>query len=214
MPKPTHIDLDAQVLYVADAYCGWCWGFAPQLAKFAASSRYQLPFRVISGGLFVGERHAPISAYPHIPEANQAIARMTGAQFGPRYQRLLAEGGFMLDSLAAARGLAGLRVQSPERGAHLLHRMQEAFYVKGQSLSDASTYRRIADEEGLNADRVVDYLVSDEGYQAAMADFQLAHRLGANSYPTLLLLKDDNAHRLPATGASLADFDEALGRLI
>lgn len=207
-------DLGTQVLYIADAYCGWCWGFAPHLAELEAVWHHRLPFRVISGGLFVGERSAPLKAYPHIPEANENITKVTGAQFGRDYQALLVEGTFRLDSFDAARGLAGLRTQAPERGLHLLHCMQQAFYLEGQSLSAPDTYRRIAEAEGLDADRAADYLVNDEGRHAAEADFQLARSLGANTYPTLVLLKDGKAHRLPATGTSLSAFNSALDSLL
>lgn len=207
-------DLETQVLYVADAYCGWCWGLAPRLAELEAARSHQVPFQVISGGLFVGERSVPIKAYPHIPQANERIAQLTGAQFGEAYQALLSEGTFRMDSAAAARGLAGLRAQAPERGFRLLHRMQEAFYRHGQSLSDPATYRRIAAAEGLDAERAAAYLVNDEGRQAAEADFRLARRLGVNRYPTLLLLKNGVAHPLPATGASLATMNDALDTLL
>lgn len=206
--------MDTQVLYVADAYCGWCWGVAPHLAEFEAARRHVLPFRVISGGLFVGERSAPIGAYPHIPQANERITQVTGARFGEAYQARLAEGTLRMDSTDAARGLAGLRAQAPARGLHLLHRMQEAFYRQGQSLSDPATYRAIAEAEGLDAERAAAYLTSDEGHQAAEADFRQAQRLGVHQFPTLLLLNDGVAHPLPAIGASLAEMSGALDTLL
>ncbi|WP_355659677.1 DsbA family protein [Halomonas salifodinae] len=201
---------ETQVLYVADAYCGWCWGFTPHLAELEAARRHVLPFRVISGGLFVGERSAPLGAYPYIPEANERITQVTGARFGEAYHARLAEGTLRMDSADAARGLAGLRAQAPERGLHLLHRMQEAFYRDGRSLSDPDTYRAIARDEGLDGERAADYLTNDEGRQAAEADFRLARRLGVHQFPTLLLLKDGEAHPLPAIGASLAAMIESL----
>ncbi len=205
---------DTQVLYVADAYCGWCWGFAPHLAELEAARRHVLPFRVISGGLFVGERSAPLGAYPYIPRANERIIQVTGAHFGEAYQARLAEGTLHMDSTDAARGLAGLREQAPERGLRLLHRMQEAFYRHGQSLSDPATYRAIAEAEGLDAERATAYLSGDEGRQAAEADFRLAQRLGVHQFPTLLLLKDGVAHPLPAIGASLDEMSSALDTLL
>jgi putative protein-disulfide isomerase len=51
------------VLYVADAYCGWCFGFGPRLREFEAGNLHRVDFRVISGGLFVGERVQPINRY-------------------------------------------------------------------------------------------------------------------------------------------------------
>lgn len=214
MPSNSLSTFNTQILYVADAYCGWCWGLAPQLANIEAAQRHQLPFRVISGGLFVGTRSAPMKDYPFIRKANAHITQETGAQFGPAYQRLVEEGSFRMDSVAAARGLAGLRAQAPNQALSLLRRMQEAFYLNGQSLSDPDTYRRIAEAEGLSADEVADYLVNEEGHQTAMADFQLAQSLGVNSYPTLLLLHDGSAHLLPGTGASLAEFNDVLEDLL
>ena len=67
------------VVYVMDAYCGWCWGFSARIVELEASNRHRVPFTAISGGLFTGQRARPISAYPHIPEANARIARLTGA---------------------------------------------------------------------------------------------------------------------------------------
>jgi hypothetical protein len=66
------------VVYVMDAYCGWCWGFSARIVEFEAANRHRVPFTAISGGLFTGQRARPISAYPHIPEANARIARGIG----------------------------------------------------------------------------------------------------------------------------------------
>lgn len=114
------------VLYVADAYCGWCFGFGPRLKEFKAAHRHRIAFRVISGGLFVGDRARPMSDYPHIPEANARIARLSAVRFGNAYNALLAQGTFVMDSTAAAEGLAALRAQDEARGIELLHQMQQA----------------------------------------------------------------------------------------
>lgn len=71
-----------QVIYVADAYCGWCFGFKPRLEEFEAANRERVDFRVISGGLFVGDRALPIRDYPHVPEANARIERLSGVGSG------------------------------------------------------------------------------------------------------------------------------------
>ena len=81
----------------------------------------------MSGGLFVGERSLPIKDYPHIQEANQRISQLTGVEFGERYQKLLANGMFLLDSEAAAIGFSALRSIAPERALYLASSMQKAF---------------------------------------------------------------------------------------
>ena len=103
------------VLYVMDAYCGWCWGTSERMGEFEAANRHRVAFSVISGGLFVAERAKPMASYPHIPEANERIARLTGAAFGESYRSRLQEGSMIMDSLDAGAALAALRAQDPGR---------------------------------------------------------------------------------------------------
>lgn len=118
-----------------DAYCGWCYGFSNSLQAFN-ENHHELPLKVLSGGLFVGDRKQPIGAYPHIPEANKRISQLTGAEFGTSYETLLEEGTFVLDFEAAAKGFTALRFLAPERAYYLASSMQRAFYYEGKSLSD------------------------------------------------------------------------------
>jgi putative protein-disulfide isomerase len=191
------------VLYVADAYCGWCFGFGPRLKEFEAANRDRIDFRVISGGLFVGDRAQPIGQYPHIPDANARIARLTGVRFGPAYNAILEQGTFVLDSAAAAAGLAALRAQDEQRGIEFFHQIQQEFYGEGRSLSDPETYVRIAAATGLDPDRTKQLLASGDAAKLAQADFATARRLGVTTYPTLLLIDGSKVHRLPATGTAL-----------
>lgn len=203
------------VLYVADAYCGWCSGFGPRLKEFEAANRDRIAFRVISGGLFVGDRARPMGDYPHIPEANARIARLSGVSFGNPYNALLAQGTFVMDSTAAAEGLAALRAQDEPRGIALFHKMQQAFYEDGRSLSDPETYAGIASDMGLDPDRTQQLLESGEAARLAQGDFARARQLGVSTYPTLLVVDGDRVQRLPATGTALdvlnRELDAAIG---
>jgi len=202
------------VLYVADAYCGWCFGFGPRLKEFEAASRHRIAFRVISGGLFVGDRARPMSDYPHIPEANARIARLSGVSFGNAYNALLVQGKFVIDSAAAAEGLAALRAQDETRGIELFHSMQQAFYVEGRSLSDPETYAGIASDMGLDPERAKQLLESGDAARLAQGDFARARQLGVSTYPTLLVVDRDRVQRLPATGTALDVLNRELGAVI
>jgi putative protein-disulfide isomerase len=202
------------VLYVADAYCGWCSGFGPRLKEFEAANRDRIDFRVISGGLFVGEKVGPISLYPHIPEANARIARLSGVRFGDAYNALLAQGTFVMDSTAAAEGLAALRCQDESGGISFFHAMQEAFYGEGRSLSDPETYAQIATTTGVDPDRTRQLLRSGEAARLAQDDFSFTRRLGVSSYPTLLLVDGSEVHRLPGTGTALEVLNRSLDQLL
>ena len=169
---------------------------------------------MISGGLFVGKRVGPISAYTHIADANARIAQLTGVRFGEPYQQLLAKGGFVMSSEDAAAGLAALRALAPERGVHFAHRLQEAFYLNGRSLSGPDTIVDIAASEGLDAAQVPSLLAGEFARKEALADFALARQLGASTYPTLLFIDGTRVHGLPATGASIEALNARLDVLM
>ncbi|SFR28057.1 putative protein-disulfide isomerase [Lentzea waywayandensis] len=190
-----------QLVYVFDAYCGWSHGFSSTMRTITARHP-GLPVEVVSGGLFTGSRRVPIRKFGYVQGANAQISELTGAHFGDAYQDLVAEGSFVMDSEAAARGLAALRQASPPRAAELAAAMQNAFYVDGLSLSDPETYRAIAAEARLDADAVVAAFHS--GQAAAEKDFERSARLGVSGFPTLLAVNGTDTVVL-ASGHATAD---------
>lgn len=178
------------LLYVFDAYCGWCYGMAPALRELAADDDIRIT--VIHGALFSGVNSAPIGHFGHIPGANARIAELTGVAFGPDYERLLSEGRMLLDSDAAARGLAALRASAGDhRVLEMAGAMQTAFYRDGRSLSDAETYATIAADRGFDAGTVRRQLDDDVIAARARRDQEWLAELGVHSYPMLLLRRGD-----------------------
>jgi putative protein-disulfide isomerase len=194
--------LKAEMIYVTDAYCGWCYGFGPTLHAFYEANRHRVPFRVISGGMFVGELRLPIRSYDHTEEVNARIAQRMGVTFGDPYKALLREGSYVQDSEIAAAGLAALRDQAQDLSIEFISAMQRAFYRDGLNLSDAETYAMIARDYGLDSERVVSFFTGPEGVAAARQDFSLALELGVSSYPTLLVRRGEVVNRLPSVGNS------------
>ena len=132
-----------KLVYVFDAYCGWSHGFSSTLRE-VTDRHPELPVEVVSGGLFTGARRVPIREFGYVAGANAKIHELTGAEFGDGYERLIADGSFVMDSTAAARGVAALRQVAPHRAVELAMAVQRAFYVDGLSLSAADTYRTVA----------------------------------------------------------------------
>ena len=184
------------------------------MLEFEAANRHRIAFTAISGGLFTGERAGPISAYPHIPEANARIAQMTGAHFGEAYRQLLEKGTMVMDSTHAAAALGVLRYLAPDKAVLWAHQLQEAFYDRGRSLSDPNAIAEIAQAGGLDAAQVLSHLEDGSALRLAQSDFALARRYGVASYPTLLFVEGSNAHPLPATGATLEVLNKRLDALL
>ncbi|MBD9701227.1 DsbA family protein [Streptomyces caniscabiei] len=184
-----------KLVYVFDAYCGWSHGFSGTLSEVVARHP-DLPVEVVSGGLFTGSRRVPIRQFGYVQGANAQIAQLTGAEFGEAYERLIADGSFVMDSEAAARGLVALRAAAPDRAAEFAVALQRVFYVDGLSLSDPATYRKIAEDAGLDADAVVTAFASPGTKAAAEADFRRAAALGVTGFPTFLAVDGDHVTEL------------------
>ena len=198
---------ELSLIYVWDAYCGWCYGFSNSI-RTLHENHPEISLTLVSGGLFVGERSLPIKDYPHIPEANQRISQLTGVEFGEGYQELLANGTFLLDSEDTAIGFSALKFFAPERALELASSMQKAFYQDGKSLSDDDTYRDIALAHHLDPDEVIERMKTKETIHEAYADFAKVHQLHVNGYPTLLLKKGNEYFSLGG-GAMTAEKLEA-----
>lgn len=197
-----------KLVYVFDAYCGWSHAFSGTLEEVIARHP-DLPVEVVSGGLFTGQRRVPIREFGFIKGANVQVTERTGATFGDAFNALLDEGSFVMDSEAAARGLAALRQAAPERAAELAIAVQKAFFHDGLSLSAAKTYRKIADDFGLDSDAVVVAFKTAE----PDADFARAARLGVSSFPTLIAVRGNDAFVLARGHASAEQIEERLATL-
>ena len=192
-----------KLVYVFDAYCGWSYGFSPALSRVVARHP-ELQVEVVSGGLFAGPRRAPVGELGYLTAANPRITALTGARFGDGYLRAVADGTFVMDSEAAARGMAALRAAAPHRAVELAVALQRAFFVHGHSLSLPGTYRTIAEARGLDAAEVVDTFRSPASQIAAEADFRRAAGLAVEAYPTLLAVDGGRVVHL-ARGHATAD---------
>lgn len=204
---------ERSLIYVWDAYCGWCYGFSKGLRTFHQNHK-ELPIQVLSAGLFVGDRSQSIAAYPHIPEANKRIGQLTGAVFGSSYDKLLSEGTFIMDSEAAAIGFSALRALAPEQVVYLAAAMQRAFYYGGKSLSNLETYQQIAEQFDLDQQRLIEMIQAPETRDEVKQEFLAAVDLGARSYPTLFLKKEDGLYNLGGGAMTAEKLEENLAEII
>jgi putative protein-disulfide isomerase len=201
-----------KLVYVFDAYCGWSHGFSATLREVLARHP-GMTVEVISGGLFTGPRRVPIREFGYVQGANARIAELTGAEFGEAYERLIADGSFVMDSEAAARGFAALRRAAPDRAPELAAALQHAFYVDGLSLSEAATYRAVAEAAALDTEAVVSAFQDPAAPYAAAEDFRRAAELGVSGFPTLLAVDGDAVTSLARGQATAEEADQRLAAL-
>ena len=183
--------------YIFDPLCGWCYGAAPLVD--AARQVPGLALQWHAGGMLAGPHARRITAdwREHVLPHDQRIAQLTGQPFGAAYtDGLLNQVGTLLDSAPPITAL--LAVQTMEQPANgpqvqpldLLHRIQQAHYVQGRTISDADTLQQIAGEAGLDAQQFA------AAYVMQLGDPTIAHiqdsrqwlqRAGGQGFPTWAL---------------------------
>jgi putative protein-disulfide isomerase len=119
-----------------------------------------------------------------------------------------------MNSSDAAAALAALRDLAPQKAIHWARQLQEAFYARGQSLSEPATIGGIAAAEGFDTGEVLQRLQDGSARAQAASDFALARQLGASTYPTLLFVEGPKVQSLPATGTALEVLNERLDALL
>jgi putative protein-disulfide isomerase len=181
------------ITYAFDGYCGWCYGFAPALHKFARDNADRVSIRVLSAGMRIGDRIKPFRALRFTTTSNEKVTETLGARFGPGYRALVEEGSFAMDSNGPAVGLIALTRQAPERQLEFSGTMQTAFFYDGHSLSDPDTYGMLADRLGLDRVAVLAALDDADVHAQALHEMQQVRDLEVPGYPTLLIHLDGKA---------------------
>lgn len=194
--------------YVFDGYCPWSYGFSAAIAGFAAHHA-EAPIDVVHGTLYTQHRVLPIRRIPDVVATCEQVAASTGADFGQRYFDLVARGVFIMDSGAAAIGFAALRTIAPHASVSLALAMQLAFFRDGLSLSDAGTYRRIAEEHRLDVSRVNELLNDRSTRRGARIDAVRCADLGVTTFPALIVHREDGPVRIGERTSTADDLDAA-----
>lgn len=183
--------------YIFDPLCGWCYAAAPLVD--AARQVPGLALQWHAGGMLAGPHARRITAdwREHVLPHDQRIAQLTGQPFGAAYtDGLLNQVGTLLDSAPPITAL--LAVQTMEQPADgpqvqpldLLHRIQQAHYVQGRTISDADTLQQIAGEAGLDAQQFAAAYVmqlGDPTIAHIQASRQWLQRAGGQGFPTWAL---------------------------
>ncbi|WP_370678589.1 DsbA family protein [Comamonas sp. GB3 AK4-5] len=204
----------ATLHYIFDPLCGWCYAAAPLVDAARQVPGLQLQWH--AGGMLAGAQAKRITAdwRAHVLPHDQRIHQLTGQPFGEAYtDGLLNQVGTPLDSGPPITALLAVQAMEQPAGTQvealdLLHRIQQAHYVQGRTISDADTLQQIAAEAGLDPQAFA------VAYISQLGDPTLAHiqdsrhwlqQVGGQGFPTWALewqTTADTAPQLQAVDAS------------
>ena len=182
--------------YVHDPMCSWCWGFKPTWTEIKANLPKQIELKYLLGGL------APDSNKP-MPVAMQKDI----AGYWRRIQQHIPGTEFNFDfwdkceprrsTYPACRAVIAARKQNADIELTVIDKIQFAYYMDARNPSDDSTLTAIAGELGLYEDQFLKDLNSTETQQQLESEILLGRQIGAQGFPSMILVKDQQAQYLP-----------------
>jgi putative protein-disulfide isomerase len=178
-----------ELLYIYDAYCGWCYGMSTVVQRVEQEFAGRLTIGVLSGGMLTKEEAGPIGDdWAERVSYLQQVAQITGAEFGEAYRQLGQEGSYLQDSEPPARALHVFRQLDPQgRAVEFAHDIQQALFVHGQNLNDVATYEALIQAYGLNTDEFRRQFFLPTTATTVQQEFAAVNRIGVQGFPTSIL---------------------------
>ncbi|MDX1510259.1 MAG: DsbA family protein [Nitriliruptorales bacterium] len=184
--KAAEAAVKAELIYIGDPMCSWCWGFAPVLD--ALDARYELPLRTIVGGLRPGPAAEPLGGRlrAFLQHHWEEIARLTGQPFDLSG---LDRPGWIYDTWPADLAVVAGRIIDEERVLAWFSRLQRAFYAEAADVTDHTVLVALADEFGL--DGFADVFDDPTTAEITRQDFRRSRELGISGFPSLLFRDEE-----------------------
>lgn len=184
-----------------DPLCGWCYGFSNVMQELEEKYADDFDFRVISGGMITGSRVGPVSNMAeYILSAYKRVEEYTGAIFGEPYLDHLRKGTDINNSEPPCRAIYTFAQIKPELALDFAHALQLKQFQEGKSFNDENTYRELATTFGIDADKFIASMNTEESKYGTQQEFQWVQAAGINGFPCTVLQKNDEQYYLLAQG--------------
>jgi putative protein-disulfide isomerase len=174
-----------------------------------------LPLEVLSGGMLLAEKPAPISVIaPYIRQHYRTVEDRTGIRFGKDFLWHVFnpdQSDWFPDSLKPAIALCILKDYHPDRQVEFASGLQFALHAEGRDLCDDEAYRGLLQKYGIPEKDFFERLHMTTYIEKAKAEFDIVKRLGIRGFPTLLLR--ENSSRFHQISSGYADFQTVSARI-
>ncbi|MFT3749404.1 MAG: DsbA family protein [Agriterribacter sp.] len=179
------------LIYCYDAYCCWCYGFSPVMAKLERIYKQALDFEVVSGGMILPPkpRHIGIMASFFI-ETSKAVEAATGVKFGKDFLWHIenpADSDWFPNSEKPAIAMCIFKQYHPGQTVTFAADLQYALFFEGRDLCDNETYRHLLDKYHIPAEEFYIQMQQKEFKEQAEEDFATCRQLKVSGFPALFL---------------------------
>lgn len=204
------------LIYVGDAMCSWCYGFARPLDELLADPQDTAPLQMalVMGGL------RPFTTDPIAPERADElaghwhrVAEASGQPFTQAPHTALHRPGFVYDTEPAARATVTVRSLWPQHVWHYFKAVQHAFYAEGRNVTEPGVLADVAAQLGLPRAEFGKAFASQKMRDATLQDFRQSQAWGIRGFPTLVAEHDDHLHLVGSGFMPIATLRERLAQV-
>lgn len=186
--------MKSTLYYVLDPMCSWCWGFRPVFNALLEHLSTQINVQYVMGGLAPdSDQPMPEETSAYIQKQWQLVAEKTGAEFNWDFWSKCQP---RRSTYPACRAVIAAGNQGKQNIPEMIHAIQKAYYLQACNPSDLETLITLAKELHLDVDKFEHDITSSKTAQLLQVDFKTRHRLGVNSFPTVLLETEKGRHLL------------------
>ena len=185
------------LIYVGDAMCSWCYGFAKPLDELLADPQDTAPLQMalVMGGLrpfttepITSERADELAGHWH------RVAEASGQPFAQSPMTALHIPGFVYDTEPAARATVTVRSLWPQQVWRYFKTVHRAFYAEGRNVTETGVLADIAEQLGLPRSEFGKAFASQKMRDATLQDFRQSQAWGIRGFPTLVAQHGDHLH--------------------
>ncbi len=183
--------------YFADPMCSWCWGFAPVISAIKERYADQIKVALVLGGLRPGTTEAMTpKSREEILHHWHDVHRRSGQPF--QFENAMPDG-FIYDTEPPSRAIIAVSGIKPDETFAYYKAVQEAFYARGENITQPETLARLAVDHGIARERFLELFDSDEVKSKTRRHFEMSRQSGVRGFPTTVL-QDDGGTTLLADG--------------
>lgn len=198
----------AEIIYVGDPMCSWCWGISPDVTKLKEKYADKLGFRMLMGGL------RPFTTEPMDAKMKKFLfhhwEKVSEATGQPFKYGLLDKEGFVYDTEPPARAVVAVRMLKPKVAFDFFKAVQYAFYADNRDTNDITTYLTLLPQFGIDGAAFEQLFKSDKARKSVREEYKIAQSMGVRSFPTVLLHFNDRWHLIGNGYQTFEDMDNKL----
>jgi putative protein-disulfide isomerase len=179
----------ATLIYVGDPMCSWCYGFTSELDEAVIELGDEVDFELIMGGLRPYNKESMHDLKDFLKDHWAEVYARTGQKFS---YDILEEKEIAYDTEPACRAVVTIKSIDPSITHSYFKSIQHSFYFQNKNPLDASTYVELAQKFGVNEEEFLQRFESEEMKLEVKNEFNYSSKLGATSFPSLILKYEDS----------------------